>query len=142
MVSAAFDIHIGDRMPEPSIDVKELSLTLRKNAKAHSLGRCAHHVRLALEAGGAKTSGHPAHAKDWGGVLLRNGYQKIGVISLQSYSARAGDIAVIQPYTGGSISGHIQVWDGQHWISDFVQRDFWPGQGYRRAKPSFAIYRR
>ena len=65
-------------MPEPSIDVDKLSLALRSNAKPHSIGRCAHYVRLALEAGGAKTSGHPAHAKDWGGVLLRNGYQKLG----------------------------------------------------------------
>jgi len=129
-------------MPESSIDVDKLSLALRSNAKPHSIGRCAHYVRLALEAGGAKTSGHPTHAKDWGAVLLRNGYQKIAVKGLDSYLAREGDVAVIQPCAGGSISGHIQVWDGRRWISDFFQQDFWPGLGYRKSKPAFAIYRR
>lgn len=129
-------------MPEPSIDIDKLSLTLRSNARPHSIGRCAHHVRLALEAGGATTSGHPTHAKDWGGVLLRNGYHKVGVIKLESYAAQPGDVAIIQPCAGGSISGHIQIWDGKRWISDFIQQDFWPGPGYRKSKPAFAIYRR
>src|SRR4051794_30372680 len=87
---------LGDHMPEPSIDVDKLSLALRSNAKPHSIGRCAHYVRLALEAGGAKTSGHPAHAKDWGGILLRNGYQKLGISSLKSYFPQLGDVAIIQ----------------------------------------------
>jgi hypothetical protein len=128
-------------MPESSIDVPRLSLTLRNNAKPHSIRRCAHYVRLALEAGGVNTSGHPAHAKDWGAVLLRNGYQKLSVSSLESYSAQPGDVAIIQPCVGGSISGHIQVWDGRRWISNFIQQDFWPGSGYRKSKPAFAIYR-
>lgn len=129
-------------MSEPTIDVDKLSLALRNNARPHSLGRCAHYVLRALETGGARTNGQPAHAKDWCAVLLRNGYQNIAVPSLASYMPQPGDVALIQPCAGGSPSGHIQVWDGWHWISDFVQRDFWPGTAYRNAKPSFAIYRR
>lgn len=128
-------------MPGPSIDIAKLSLALRSNAKPHSIGRCAYHVRLALEAGGASTAGHPAYAKDWGGLLLRNGYQKLAVSKLQAYLAQAGDVAIIQPCAGGSVAGHIQVWDGRSWISDFIQRDFWPGAGYRKSNPPFAIYR-
>ena len=38
--------------------------------------------------------------------------------------------------------GHIQMYNGNIWISDFKQlRDFWPGSGYRTYQPPYVIYR-
>ena len=131
----------GGEMSESSVNINRFTLALRNNAKPRSIARCARFVRLALEAGGAATGGHPANAKDWEATLLRNGYRRIAARDPESYGAQAGDVAIIQPYKGGNPSGHIQAWDGRNWISDFVQRGFWPGPGYRNGKPEFAVYR-
>jgi hypothetical protein len=114
---------------------------LRSHAATASVGKCATYVRKALEAGGAKTSGHPAHAKDYGPVLLRNGYHELNLESLEAYTPMKGDIAVIQPPSKGSKSGHIEGYDGKEWISDFVQSGFWPGPAYRKEQPPYVIYR-
>jgi hypothetical protein len=56
------------------------------------------------------------------------------------YVPQLGDIAVIQRTSNGP-HGHIEGYDGANWISDFVQREFWPGPKYRAEKPRFEIYR-
>ena len=58
------------------------------------------------------------------------------------YVPKKGDVAVIQPYPGGDPNGHIAMYDGQSWVSDFKQRDVWGGPGgYRKNKPTCVIYR-
>ena len=100
--------------------------------------QCATYVREALEAGGLVTIGHPAAAKDWGPTLVRIGFR---VIDPANYSAALGDVIVIQG-TSMSKSGHIEIYDGKNWISDFVQQHgMWPGPSYRAEKPSYKIYR-
>jgi hypothetical protein len=47
---------------------------------------------------------------------------------------------VMQPHTD-STAGHVAGYDGKHWVSDFVQRDFWAGKAYRKEKPHYAVYR-
>jgi hypothetical protein len=54
---------------------------------------------------------------------------------------RRGDIAVIQPLLD-EIHGHMAMYDGEIWISDFKQRSMYPGPEYRRQQPDFAIYRK
>lgn len=78
-----------------------------------------------------------AHAKDYGISLERAGFSEV----LQGSTIQAGDVAVIQPYPGGNPSGHMAMYDGIIWISDFRQRSMYPGPGYRRTQPSFKIYR-
>lgn len=124
-----------------SLDIDRFTETLRANAHSNSQGRCARYIRLALEAGGAVTSGHPMHAKDWAPVLLKNGIREITLEQPDNYVPRKGDIVIIQPLSHGSPSGHIQAYDGKNWMSDFVQRDFWPGPAYRKEKPAYAIFR-
>ncbi|EHC85258.1 putative cytoplasmic protein [Salmonella enterica subsp. enterica serovar Senftenberg str. A4-543] len=63
----------------------------------------------------------------------------INVIIIQPY---AGDVIIIQPYAGGNPSGHMAIYDGADWYSDFKQRDMWAGPGYRAARPSYTIYRK
>jgi len=58
-----------------------------------------------------------------------------------SYMHRAGDVGIVQPIKGHP-HGHMAMFDGKHWISDFVQlHGLYPGPGYRTAKPPYAIYR-
>lgn len=57
------------------------------------------------------------------------------------YVPKRGDVVVIQPYNGGNPNGHIAIFSGSRWISDFKQRDMWGGPGYRRNKPPSIVYR-
>jgi hypothetical protein len=99
---------------------------------------CATHVRMALEAGGANTAGHPRDAKDWGPTLARNGFAEVSDLH---YAPQLGDIIVIQGTTTSS-SGHIEYYDGTNWISDFVQPhpEIWPGPSYRAEKPAIRFF--
>lgn len=100
-------------------------------------GICAKHVRMALEAAGLDMRHRPVHARDYGRALELRGFL---TVTGEPYEPLVGDIAVIQAARAGE-SGHIQGFDGQNWISDFVQREFWPGAKYRHSKPAFLIYR-
>jgi hypothetical protein len=114
---------------------------LNSNAQPKSLGLCAHYVREAVEAGGVKLH-HHISAKDYGSSLLRVGFVKIVDGHADShYRHQAGDVAIIQPINGHP-HGHMTMFGGTHWISDFIQlHGVYPGPSYRVAKPSYAIYR-
>ena len=101
-------------------------------------GQCAEWVRQALDAGGFNDSGHPNYAKDYGPFLVGKGFSDIGG---SDGSPQAGDVVVIQNYPGGSIPGHIAMYDGSKWVSDFAQQDFWGGPGYRKYQPAHEFYR-
>lgn len=124
------------------VDVEKFTKHLRENAGARSQRKCAKFVRLALAAGGARPGGAPPlDAKDWGPPLLRMGFHQVTVEDSAKFIPMKGDIVVIQPYEGGNRSGHIAAFDGKIWISDFKQRDFWSGRGYRTKRPAHAFYR-
>jgi len=125
-----------------AIDVVTFTVHLRRTAlPGYGEGICATHIRKSLEAGGGDTRGHPFHAKDYGPILRRNGYRIVAKVTEEFRLLRVGDIAVIEPPSRGKISGHVQAWDGRNWISDFLQKDFWPGKFYREEQPDYAIYR-
>ena len=122
------------------LDTEKFTQHLRKHAQTKSVGKCAKYVRLGLQAGGAVVQNQPTHAKDYGPSLRRLGFSELAVENPDTYKFMKGDIVVIQPYGKGK-SGHIAVFDGRVWISDFVQRDFWSGASYRKFRPSHAFYR-
>jgi hypothetical protein len=101
-------------------------------------GRCARAIRLSLEAGGINTSNHPNSAKEYGPHLTRWGFS---TVNQTNYEPLKGDLRVFQNYTGGSIHGHINMYNGNQWVSDFYENGFWPGRGYRENNASFTIYR-
>lgn len=101
-------------------------------------GRCARAVRLSLEAGGINTSNRPNSAKDYGPYLQKWGFS---TVDRTYYSPLKGDLRVFQNYTGGSIHGHIDMYNGGQWVSDFFENGFWPGRGYRENNAAFTIYR-
>ena len=108
-------------------------------AGANSGGHCAQAIGLALEAGGLDISSRPLNAKAYGPFLISRGFAKI--VEDAQYSPLKGDIVVIQNYENGNPAGHIAMFDGSIWVSDFTQTDMWGGPGYRKNKPSHEIYR-
>lgn len=125
-----------------AFDPDKFAAHLISRAGKHSQSHCARFVRLALEAGGANTTDHPTDAKEYGPTLTRIGFHPITVDNPATFLFLKGDIVVIEPTRHGNPSGHIAGFDGQHWVSDFVQQGFWPGPGYEREKPSYVVYRR
>ncbi|GAB1437435.1 hypothetical protein MASR2M36_01660 [Providencia sp.] len=121
---------------------------------AFGKGECAKYVKLALIHGGASIENSAIRsAKDYGPWLIENGFtpvpgaqaQKEG-ISYSILGQKKGDVVIIErlkkPNKPESIHGHIALFDGKHWVSDFVQqRGFYPNQEYRDESTPFVLYR-
>ncbi|MFP5471079.1 MAG: hypothetical protein ACLGGV_05750 [Bacteroidia bacterium] len=108
---------------------------------------CARYIRYSLEAGSglrrdAFLGRTPVPAREYGPFL-----ESIGFNAINADTYLLGDIAVIQGYPGGTADangvpyGHVQMYNGTQWISNYYQNDFWPGANYRRYQPAFQIYR-
>jgi hypothetical protein len=110
---------------------------LNDNAEPASVGRCAQYTREAIEAGGVSLVHHES-AQDYGPSLSAVGFVEYAGEPPGGY--QRGDVAVIQGFDGHP-HGHMQMYDGSAWVSDFQQRDFWPGPAYRTTQPGFRIYR-
>ena len=97
-----------------------------------SIGSCAKYVRWGLEAGGIDTSDRPDYACKYGSFLLKKGFNQINITDPNDYTPIKGDIVVFDTYPGQPKypAGHIQMYNGEKWVSDFVQRRFWPGTAY------------
>lgn len=101
--------------------------------------KCARYVKKALIAGGAsaKNSGIES-AKNYGPWLLENNFKVVdnattvrtgGVFIISGQ--QVGDVVVIQA-APHHVHGHMAMFNGTHWVSDFVQeRGFYPAQIYR-----------
>ena len=94
-----------------------------------STGWCARAVRMILEAGGINTSGRPNLARQYVAYLPTIGFSHIGILkgeqaqaNFTSSGAKQGDIAVYQKPGKPDAAGHICIWNGQNWCSDFRQR--------------------
>lgn len=97
--------------------------------------KCAKNCRIALEAAGIDTTGHPIDAKDYGPFLEDHGFEKVALDN--TYTQQKGDVAV---FAGNAAheSGHMEISDGKDWVSDAKQKNFSP---YRSNAPSVQIYR-
>ena len=114
-------------------DADKAVKTLKANAHAKSIGYCAKYTKLALQAGGIPYAG--CNATDCEPYLLRNGFKVISNNKkLSSY--KKGDVVLFFK-TKKHIYGHMEMWSGEQWISDFRQRSFSP---YSDTVP-FKIYR-
>ena len=111
-------------------------------------GKCSPFVPNAINAGFGfdKIPTDQAGGK-YGPILKAAGFQKLN-INLDEFNPKKGDIAVMDGYPGGKSNkqgipyGHIQMYNGNFWRSDFHQtRPFWPGAKYETYKPALQIYR-
>lgn len=101
-------------------------------------GKCAKHVRLAVAAGGIAVVNTP-HAKDYGIRFVQANFVEFNGPPTDGY--KKGDIVVMQSISGHP-SGHVQMYDGEGWISDHQQpHGFWPSNAYKGAAPSYKTYR-
>jgi len=120
------------------LDKSRLSDWMDAHALVHSSHHCAMYCRLGMEAAGLNTSDRPqsGDAGDYGPFLLRHGAQ---TVPQAAYSPQVGDVVVFDK-TSEHPNGHIEMYDGHHWVSDFMQRTFSP---YRDAasSPPYTIYR-
>ena len=120
-----------------------------KAGPPYGVGKCATFVREAIEAGGATISRlGSGSAKDYGPRLIQAGFvAQAGA----GTPYRKGDVAVIDGFTKlagdgikkDHVDGHLAMYDGTDWISDFKQSGAtpYPGSDYEAAKPKVVIYR-
>ena len=122
-------------------DVDEATAYLTDNAQPKSQHECARYVRLAIQAGGCPTYFHPASAKEYDTFLPKLGFKSI---PLTDYRPVKGDIIVIKPPQNQSEHehGHIAMYNGKKWISDFTQRDMYGGSIYRKKGTEYYLFRR
>lgn len=110
---------------------------------------CARFVKNALIYGGASINNSDIEsAKDYGPWLLENGFivvddptQNISLDAISIVGQQKGDVVVIQSVVGHK-HGHMAMFNGEVWVSDFKQANgFYSAQAYRNAKTPFVLYR-
>jgi RHS repeat-associated protein len=123
----------------PQWDMDRALDHLHKNTHKESIHRCARYVREAIEAGGIQVTPRVESAKDYGPSLERAGFVKLP----DGAEPQAGDVAVIQSPGDRNPRGHMAMFDGTDWISDYNQKgELYPGGDYSANKPPYAMYRR
>lgn len=107
---------------------------LQLHAQGKSIGQCAAYTRRAIEAGGVVLSRHQ-FARDYGISLM-----SVGFLCLNHDSEHeAGDVVIFEGLNESHPEGHMAMYDGNVWISDFKQRSFYPGSAFRDV--GYKIYR-
>jgi len=108
---------------------------------------CANATKQGLNKGFGDLSGNTLHN---GPQNYGPGLQKLGFVPISytgNQNLKPGDIMIFQPWIGkAGGNGHIQVWNGSQWVSDFMQpnmRDGYPGPGstYEANHASYQLYR-
>lgn len=111
--------------------------------------QCAHFVKIALIQGGASSSHSGINsAKDYGPWLEENNFKVVdGAATVHAGNVfsisgqQAGDVVVIQA-APGHVHGHMAMFNGTKWVSDFVQdKGFYPAQVYRTNNIAYKLYR-
>ena len=127
------NMEIGNYIPNyEGFNVSKALEWAKHNVGSKSIGRCARYVRMMLEAGGMSTAGRPVSAYQYAGFLPKKGFKHIAELTTKSEQAAwsqsqamPGDIAVMSH----GQHGHICMWTGKQWVSDFVQNNMWPYAG-------------
>lgn len=113
---------------------------LRSNALDRPCGESMGFISRAIRAGGLRV-GSNFLPQNFGPILYFAGFDEVPTKkNKRAQVFYDGDIAVIQPCPGDAV-GHIAMFDGSVWISDFHQLAMYPTGRYRRFHPPFKIYR-
>ncbi len=125
--------------PEPTRQIIDYNIDkavkkINENANERSVHACGKYFGLALQAGGIK--GAMADGKDYGPILLKNGFN---IISKIGYSPIMGDVTI---YDGNKAHkyGHSQMYNGNQWVSDFFQGYIGVKEGYEFGGDGFMVY--
>lgn len=94
------------------------------NSNSKSKCMCAWYVMRALQLGGCYPCGiYPAYA-------YKDILPQLGFIEISSGDVQKGDICVLSQNSKSEF-GHIAIYDGYHWISDYKQKDIFPNNCYK-----------
>ena len=105
---------------------EEVIKYITENKEPKSKTMCAWYCMKAIRKGGCYNCYiYPAYAYDK--ILPQLGFKKV---SIDNYSPKAGDISVL-PKNSKSRFGHIAIYNGSKWISDFEQNSIFPNKNYR-----------
>ena len=130
----------GKELIAGSWDLNRLCTTALANAAGRkSTGDCAKYVRLALESAQKKKmfSGGLGHANQMSSRLVKMGWVSVGS-NITSW--QKGDICVFSRTNteAGQKYGHVAIWTGVKWVSDFIQNQIQPTRG---SNLPYTIYR-
>ncbi len=99
-----------------------------RSAHSRSKGLCAKYVRKALQSAGYRFTPNPsAYQYATRGTLRKAGFVKISNRS----KPQVGDVVVVSRSRAHK-HGHISIYDGRNWVSDFRQKKANP---YRKSYP-------
>lgn len=94
-----------------------------QHAAPRSRCMCAWYVMRSLQKGGCPLGIYPAYA--YRDILPKMGYQQIDPKNVE-----IGDICVMSQ-NSGSRFGHIAIYNGKQWVSDYRQSNLYPNRAYR-----------
>ena len=107
-------------------DNEKVVTYIRENKANKSRCMCAWYSMKAIRNGGCYNCYiYPGYA--YNKILPQLGFKEI---SVKNYIPKKGDVSVL-PQNSHSTFGHIAIYDGRKWISDFEQSSIYPGKAYR-----------
>ena len=121
-----------------SFDAAKASGFMRANAESRSIHCCAWYTMRGLQTGGCPAIILPAQWYSWFMPIVQ-----FEEVSVDDYSPQAGDIVVFERPSSHSLMkisqwwGHIAMYDGEQWVSDFKQKRMNP---YKSEVP-YKLYR-
>lgn len=114
---------------------------INANAHTYSRGLCAMYVRAAIDHGGIPTFGFPGNAYEYPEFLKDLDFKQIATHRTRNYKPQKGDIMVFNAKKGHR-SGHIAMYNGKLWVSDFKQvKGMWVADAYKQ-DPDWKVFRR
>ena len=110
-------------------DIQKACNWIHNSAATSSMHACAKYVRMAIEAGGLSTNGRPTWAWKYISYLPKIGFKFLDKVDNYyqgekgRYNPKPGDIAVYTKGNDTKVPGHICMWTGAEWASDFRQNN-------------------
>jgi len=111
--------------------------------------KCARYVKRAIAGGGVTLkNANIESAKNYGPSLLSSGFKTVDNVTtvktgdvFSISDQQAGDIVIIQA-APNHVHGHMAMFNGNKWVSDFVQdKGFYPAKIYRDNNVAYTLYR-
>ena len=109
---------------------------ITSHAETKSKCSCAGYVMRGLWHGGCPVSILVLPAYGYSKILPQMGFHEV---SSENYSPQKGDISVL-PQNSNHVFGHIAVYNGKQWVSDFKQNNLLCSKAYR-ANGQYQIFR-
>ena len=122
-----------------AIDVQKALDHINRAAGRSSQGRCARFVNDAIVAGGARNYGR-GNAYQTGASMTAAGFHDVtgGARSPRDIVPEPGDVVVFDRRSGHPY-GHVAMWNGTEWVSDFHQKSIIVNSAYESG--GFRVYR-